>query len=158
MAFHSKPFEERIGQMGDRAEFVFESTYPEGFVRFGLNRPPLRMASLPAFLRYTPDYLTSKGLVEVQGFGRDRTAKFKLGKMEALAAWQHIFRVDFFLWDSQEKRYGWLRMPELQEAIGRGAGHLRSFANDGNQYWAFDADRVPVIEWIPFGDVLGARQ
>lgn len=135
--------------MGDEAEGVFEGTYPEGFVRFGLNRPPIRLASVPPFIRYTPDYLTSKGLVEVQGLGRDQTFKLKVDKLAALYQWAEHFRVDVFVWDSAKRRYGWLRLDELYDAICEHA-RIREFA-EGKPYWALAAGKLPVVDgWTSY--------
>lgn len=156
MAFNERSFQKRFEKMGDAAEAVFEETYSQGWVRLGLNRPPLNMGMLPPFIRFMPDYLTSKGLVEVQGFGRDQTAKFKLKKIGALLEWQDHFRVDFFVWDSHNQRYGWVRLPELWAALE--TAEVRVFENDGNEYFAVPADELPVVEWVEHGEPLAVAR
>jgi hypothetical protein len=146
MSFRDRSFNQRLTQMGDAAEGVFEDTYPQGFTRFGLNRPPIRLSTVPEFIRFTPDYLTSKGLVEVQGFGRDQTVKMKLNKWKSMWEWHEIFRVDLFLWDSKNRRYGWARLPELAEAFAE-HGELRAFP-EGTEYYAIHANQIPIVdEW-----------
>lgn len=144
-SFRHQTFARRFDVMGDEAEGVFEETYQEGWVRFGLNRPPINLANVPRFIRHAPDYLTSKGLVEVQGFGRDQTFKLKHEKLFALQDWHAKFRVDLFVWDSHNKRYGWLRLNDLCAELD----DIAEFAQfpEGKPYLAIMADRLPVIEW-----------
>lgn len=154
MSFKDRPFHNRFAAMGDAAEGVFERTYPQGWVRFGLNRPPIAMGSLPAFIRFTPDYLTARGLVEVQGFGGDQLAKFKRDKLTALIDWHHHFRVDFFLWDSANKRYAWLRLHDLENYI---TPHHVAYFPEGTQYFAIPAVELPVVDaWVPYAEPLSA--
>lgn len=153
MSFKDGGFAQRYEQMGDQAEAVFEEHYRQGWVRFGLNRPPLQMGALPPKIRYTPDYLTSKGLVEVQGFGRDQVAKFKRDKIEALLSWHRDFRVDFFLWDSTNRRYGWVRLPQLVTDFRK--HHVLQFP-EGTEYFAVPAGELPMSAgWVPHGERLG---
>lgn len=156
-SFNKQGFVARSTTMGDEAEAVFERAYPQKWVRFGINRPPINVKLVPPFVRYAPDYLTSKGLVEVQGFGRDQIAKFKLGKLEALTEWNDKFRVDFFLWDSSNQRYGWVRLAELDEAL-IAHGSAMTF-HEGNPYTALRADCIPVVDgWVPLGEPLAAER
>lgn len=149
MSFKDGSFNQRFAKMGDEAEGIFEATYPQGFVRFGLNRPPINLANVPEKIRYSPDYLTGKGFVEVQGFGRDQTVKMKLCKWQAMWAWHADFRCDLFLWDTTNKRHGWVRLPELAEAFGEHAD-MRAFP-EGTAYWAIHANQVPVVDgWTPY--------
>lgn len=93
--------------MGDKAEEAFMRYAEEqGFsaVKYGLHRPPLNLAKVPRFIRYTPDYLTSHGLVECVGLGKDQTLKLKLDKMQALQLWNAWFPVQVWVWDSHKKR------------------------------------------------------
>lgn len=131
--------------MGDEAEGVFELVYPEGFARYGLNRPPINLTNVPPKIRYTPDYLTGKGLVEVQGFGNDQTLKLKLDKLAALDEWHGDFRVDLFVWDSKNKRCGFVRMGDLHDALDA-HGVMREFP-EGKAYVALRAERIPVDDW-----------
>lgn len=85
---------------------MFEQTYEYGWVRYGLSRPPLKMSMLSTVVRHTPDYLTSRGFVEVQGFGKDQIVKLKPAKLDALGQWDSFMPVELFLWDSTNSRYG----------------------------------------------------
>lgn len=134
--------------MGDEAESVFEAVYPQGWERYGLNRPRLSMSMLPPKIRYTPDYVTSKGLIEVQGFGRDQTFKLKMDKYEALNEWHLDFRVDLFVWDTTNKRYGYVRLHDFMEAY-EAHGEERAFP-EGKAYMALHADHLPVTQWVDY--------
>lgn len=144
--FRNQSFAGRFAAMGDEAEGVFEAVYPEGFVRFGINRPPINLANVPAKIRYTPDFLTGRGLVEVQGFGKDQILKLKHDKLNALWAWHEDFRVDLFVWDSTNKEYGWVRLPELDDAITAHA--VEAMFPENKPYWALHSMDIPVIEWL----------
>lgn len=148
MSFRDRPFKSRFTKMGDEAEGVFEATYPEGWTRFGLNRPPINLKDVPPFIRYTPDYLTGKGLVEVQGFGRDQTFKLKDDKLAALMQWHGMFRADLFVYDSHNKRYGFVRLRDLQAALEAGRAERGAFDDGKKPYWAVRAEHLPVVEWL----------
>lgn len=150
MSFRDGSFGQRFAKMGDEAEGIFEATYPQGFARYGINRPPINLGTVPEMIRFTPDYLTSKGLVEVQGFGRDQTVKMKVIKWSSMWRWHNeVFRTDLFLWDTTNKRYGWVRLPELGEAMYE-HGELRAFP-EGTDYWALHACKVPVVDgWTDY--------
>lgn len=113
MSFKDRPFETRFKAMGDIAETAFEENFTSNFVRFGLNRPPLKMSSLPPVIRYTPDYLSSNHLIEVQGLGADQIFKLKLDKLEALSFWNNIHPVLMYVYDSSKKRDALLNWEEL---------------------------------------------
>jgi hypothetical protein len=103
MSYKDKTWTEREGFLGDEAEKQFEHWsmhYDLGYERYGLLRPNLDMRELPAELRYTPDYLTEYGFVEVQGCGHDGLLKFKHDKLDALKWWDKIYPVTFWLWNS----------------------------------------------------------
>lgn len=104
MSFAEKPFGVRIQTMGDIAERKFEEESAVKWVRYGLCRPAINMSALPPELRYTPDYLTAQGLVEVQGLGRDQILKVKHEKLEALVWWSKIHPVYMFVYDSHKDR------------------------------------------------------
>jgi hypothetical protein len=105
---------------------------------------------VPEFVRFTPDYVTAKGLVEVQGFGRDQTFKLKHAKWAALQLWHDMFRTDLFVYDSTNTRYGFIRMVDMQDLLEHGRIPERQFENDGNRYWAVPADALPVVEWLEY--------
>lgn len=151
MSFKDQPWAGRTA-LGDESEGVFEDNYPMAWTRFGLNRPLVPMSSLPPFLRHTPDYVTSRGLVECQGFGRDQLAKFKRSKIDALLIWHHQMRVDFFLWDSANKQFGWVRLPDLVNNLHR--HNVKSF-HEGNQYFEVAAGELPMAsDWTQLGQKM----
>ena len=143
--FKDKPWEQRFASMGDEAEGVFEDVYPQGYVRSGLDRPPIQMSVLPMKIRYTPDYLTSKGYVEVQGLGQDRIFKIKHEKLDALFLWHTDFRADLFLWDRTAKRYGFVRLGDLEPILLEHA--TTKHFKEGKPYYALHVDQVPVTHW-----------
>jgi hypothetical protein len=104
-------------------------------VRFGLDRPPLRMSDLPTRLRYTPDYLMGKQFVEVQGFGRDQTYKIKLEKLNCLHWWNDLHPVYLYTWDSHKKRECMVHLFAVDEIINENRAELGHFA-EGKAYFA----------------------
>lgn len=103
MTYSDGTWEQREQTLGDPAEKAFEhwsQHYDLGYARYGLLRPNLNMRELPAEIRYTPDYVTEYGFVEVQGCGQDGLLKFKHDKLEALKWWDKIYPVTFWLWSS----------------------------------------------------------
>jgi hypothetical protein len=148
MSFKDKDWASRFDALGDEAEQKFEAYCKKrrrGFERFGHNRPNLRMDMLPARVRYTPDYLTSKCFVEVQGLGTDQLFKLKLDKHGALHYWNdmrspHFEGVQFYVWDSYRKRECLLPLLVLDEVIGQCA-ELNAFP-EGKAYFEIPADEV----------------
>lgn len=141
MSFKDQDFTKRFEAMGDEAEGIFEKVFGKGFVRTGLNRPPIQMHKLPARIRYTPDYLTSQGYVEVQGFGRDQRIKLKIDKWMSLHYWNSLFPVRLFLWDTTNKRYCYVTLEQLDACFASGEASIESFP-EGKPYLSFDADVV----------------
>jgi hypothetical protein len=135
--FHQRSFASRYGAMGDEAEGVFEELNEGKFVRYGLNRPPVNMAMLTPFIRYTPDYLVSRGLVEVQGVGNDRKLKLKVDKALALEQWSAHFDLLFFIWDSKLKRSGYVQWKDLWVVLPEMP--IKHFP-EGKAYWEIDVD------------------
>jgi hypothetical protein len=100
--FSDKKWEQREQTLGDPAEHAFEQYANRSrlnIVRYGLNRPPINMGRVPTQIRYTPDYLTDIGLVEVQGCGQDQTFKFKHDKLWAITQWSKLDTTWWFLWN-----------------------------------------------------------
>lgn len=120
MSFKDQPFEQRMAKLGDQAEKAFESVVQQGYVRFGLDRPPIQVQALPKRLRYTPDYLMSARFVECQGFGRDQLLKVKRSKLDALCWWATVHPVDFFIYDSHKKRSMFMPLDQLLTMIDLG--------------------------------------
>jgi hypothetical protein len=139
VSFKDASWDRRFAEMGDQAEGVFEAVCKRGFVRCGLNRPPLRMSDLPTRVRYWPDYLCSNKFVEVQGCGRDQKFKLKLSKWGALRWWNDLHPVELFLWDSFHKRYCYVTLDQLEALIGTSA--IGTFP-EGHVYFEFAADAV----------------
>lgn len=101
--FRTKTWEQREQTLGDPAEKAFEHWSEHNqlkYARYGLLRPDLDLRFVPAQIRYTPDYVTEYGFVEVQGCGSDGLLKFKHDKLEALQWWDRIHPVTFWLWQN----------------------------------------------------------
>lgn len=148
-SFRNQPWSQREGVLGDEAEQQFEQWASEskvGFARYGLNRPPIQVHRLPAMIRYTPDYLMTKRLVEVQGLGRDQRFKIKHEKFDALEAWQDVHPVDLFVWDRTNKRRWMIPLDSLGFAIDSGEFGVSEGVFDGTKpYWSLDADVLDEI-------------
>jgi hypothetical protein len=134
-SFKDGSFAQRFAAMGDEAEAKFEEITEEGHVRFGLNRPPLKMSMLPARLRHMPDYLLSGTFVEVQGVGRDQIVKLKVTKLNCLLWWSDLHAVDLFIWDSKNTRT--TRVP-LSRVVAwtEGPDAAIEHFHEGTPYWA----------------------
>jgi len=107
MSFHKQSFATRFGAMGDEAEQKFEEYAAElgiKFDRYGLNRPDSSMVKMPARVRCTPDYVTSNGLIECKGVGKDQRLKIKVEVWNTLNFWNSVWEVQLFIWDSHKKR------------------------------------------------------
>lgn len=150
MSFKDQSFSDRFADMGDQAEGHFELYATDvlrlGFVRYGLNRPPIQMHTLPKRIAYTPDYLMSNKLVEVQGLGRDQTFKLKFDKWNSLRWWNDFQRDTFsgvfmYVWDSHKKRECMFHLNMLDDLMGKGLGTIDKFA-EGKPYIAFYADMI----------------
>lgn len=148
MSFKDQSFESRFTRMGDEAEGVFEEVIGKGFVRYGLNRPPINMASLPPMVRYTPDYLCHNSLVEVQGVGRDRTVKLKVDKYTALLQWSAVMPTQLFIWDNVDKTYCSIPI----EDFPIGVAQLDRFP-EGKPYFAVDVEDIPAA-WTGVNDAF----
>ena len=136
MAFHEGSFKQRFGFMGDRAEGVFEQVFKGGLATYGLRRPPLNLSKVPMKIRYTPDFITSFGLVEAMGCGgRDSTIKLKCEKFEALLEWHSDWKVELFVFDSSLMRHTTVGLDELSKIIVTGKAEKGEFS-EGKAYWA----------------------
>jgi hypothetical protein len=132
MSFKDQPFDTRYQQMGDEAEQMFEKTHPRNFLRYGLDRPPIQVWRLPPFVRYTPDYLCSDGLYEVQGCGQDGLIKIKFEKLEALRQWNTLCPAYFWFWDRANKQYTIL---SVQDAVNGTQVFKKGTFPEGKDYW-----------------------
>ncbi len=142
-SFSDQMWETRVaaGGMGDQAEARFESVYPNGWVRTGLNRPPLQVWKLPMRERYRPDYMTSNGYVEVQGLGKKQTMALKIEKYNCLQAWHQIFPVDLFVYDAYYDRHTTVGLRQVDDWINLGKVQLRFFP-EGKAYFLIPADVI----------------
>jgi hypothetical protein len=140
MSFKDQQFDARYQQMGDEAEQKFEATHPRGWVRYGLDRPPIQVWKLPEFIRYTPDYLCTDGLYEVQGCGQDGLIKIKLEKLGALRQWNTLCPTYLWLWDRTNQQYARL---SVQDAINGTQVFKKGMFPEGKEYW------VLPVKWIP---------
>lgn len=148
MSFADQPFASRFAQMGDQAEAKFEEWAGgecKGFVRFGLNRPPLHMASLPTRLRYAPDYLCTDGFYEVQGFGKKQQLQLKVEKWSCLNYWNTLHPVHLFLYDSHNDRSTVVGLAMVQEWLDYGKATIGHFP-EPKTYFAVSADDVFATE------------
>ena len=136
--FHQKPWEQRYNEMGDQAESVFEGSSKIAFARYGLDRPGWNIVGMPEMIRYTPDYITPGGFVEVMGFGKDQCLRLKVLKWRALKAWHLLMPLEVFIYDSTNDRHTYATMPELDKAV-----HTHSVLGrfpEGTAYFAVSAD------------------
>lgn len=138
--FKDRQWDDRFkkGGMGDEAEARFEEYCQRkrrGFVRYGLDRPPIKVPELPTRIRYTPDYLTTKAFVEVQGFGQDGIFKLKVEKYNSLHWWNNSHPVHIYVWDSYEERECIVHLFEVDRLVNEGAAELNYFP-EGKAYFA----------------------
>lgn len=113
--FKDQNWEERVEVLGDIGEKAFREYAARrklGVVKYGLDRPPVNLGRIADFVRYTPDFLTDEGLVEVQGCGRDQLFKFKWSKLTALRQWQRQQHVNMWLWN--EPLEDWRQVPIMR--------------------------------------------
>lgn len=130
MSFREGRWERRFEAMGDAAEAAFEEwaeVNKRGFIRYGLNRPPIAVHRLPTRVRYTPDYLTTRAFVECQGFGQDQLVKMKVDKAGCLHWWADLHEVELFLWDSANKRSVLVTLDEFDDALCEPEAALKHF-------------------------------
>lgn len=146
MSYKDQSWNNRLaGGLGDEAEAKFTEWADEiglGYARYGIDRPPIQVHRLDGFIRYTPDYLMSGKLVEVQGFGRDQKFKLKQDKYNALCKWNAYHPVFLFAWDRTNER----RFMVPLTAIGDVILDVPKGYFDGNKlYYEFSADLLAEI-------------
>lgn len=140
-SFKDQSFATRFQAMGDECEGKFEEVWPEKWERFGINRPALHVPSLPERIRHTPDYLTSKNLVECKGLGRDQVLKVKVVEFSCWGFWNKVHPLFVFVWDSHKKRYTHFTYLQFVDWINAGHATLASFP-EGKAYFAMPASVV----------------
>ena len=136
--FRDQSFAARFGAMGDETELKFEELHNGGFVRFGLNRPPVAVQLLPSVVRYAPDYLTSSGFIECQGVGRDRILKLKIEKALALQRWHEMWPLRMFVWDTKKQLHYYLDWAPLWKRVHT---YPIEVFSEGKPYWAINIDQ-----------------
>ena len=130
--------------LGDKAEGRFVAWCESrslGYVRTGLERPPLQMYKLPARVRYTPDFLLTKCYVEAQGFGRDQLYKMKMEKLNSLHYWNALHPVSLYVWDSRYERECFVALTAFDNILGKGGVTVEEF-NEGKAYLSVPADLI----------------
>ena len=148
MSFKDQNWEERIETLGDPAENAFRKYAAQGgiaCVKYGLDRPPLDLSRTPSYIRYTPDFLTNNGLVEVQGCGRDQCFKFKHDKLRALLQWQRHHHVDMWLWNEPLDDWRQIPLTRIATMCRDSSKWTNTFRVDG----AFDGSKpFSSVPWI----------
>jgi len=145
MQFNERPFASRMDAMGDQAEQMFEQVWKGPWDRYGFNRPRSGVRGMSLRVRYTPDYKVSYGLVECQGFGRDRLLKIKDEKRKALNLWNAEDNLLFFIWDSKLQRFvcvDWQVVDDLSTVP-----HMRGTYHDGPTYVGLHFDQLAHLPW-----------
>lgn len=152
MTYADQSWGQRVGTLGDIAEGIFEEVAPLGaFIRYGLNRPPFKVANLNDMQRNTPDYLCGTGdFVEVMGCGRDNVVKLKPDKWEAQLAWDRkVGPVKFFLWNSNHGEWALISTAEMRALVTKAKRKGVQSFNDGNEYlpidWAWIGSVFPYV-------------
>lgn len=143
-SYKDQKWSEREKTLGDEAEGHFIEwcdSIPLGYVRSGLERPPLQMWRLPHRIRYTPDFLLTKCYVEVQGFGRDQQFKLKVDKHGCLRWWNDLHPVVLFVWDSHYQRQCFITLEAFEGLLGTEHATLGSFS-EGKTYFSVKGDAI----------------
>ena len=143
-SFKDRPWHQRVqpGGMGDEAEGHFRTWADHaniGYARYGLDRPRIAVHRLPDHIRYTPDFVCTNQLVEVQGFGRDQTLKDKKTKLNALVLWNQFHPTSMFVWDRTNERRFLVTVQQLIVAAHHPDMETHRFP-EGHEYYAFPAD------------------
>lgn len=143
-SFKDQSFNKRFAKMGDQAESkcrAWLDSQNVGYVDYGLDRPPIRMDMLSARIRHTPDILTSRGLIECKGFGRDQIAKIKFEDINCLSWWNDCFPVSIFFYDSANDRHTCVSFETVRDKMLADERVTKGVFPDANPkpYWAIPA-------------------
>jgi|TARA_R110000796_G_scaffold238820_1_gene359298 hypothetical protein len=138
--FSDLPWDQRYGSMGDEAEGAFEKC-TEGWARFGFNRPPFSIQTLPLFMRYTPDYVTVNTLIEVMGCGKNGL-KLKQEKISALTMWDGQMPVWLWVWSTPKQQYAFMPLKTVTQFIDKGETTFGTF-REGKTYFNFKPSLFP---------------
>lgn len=141
-AFRDRSWGSRVTALGDEAEGKFAEwaeEYGFGFAPYGLSRPPIQVHKVPVFIRYTPDFITTKYLYEVQGHGREGITKIKYDKLAAMLDWHEYMPVRMFLWNSHRKVRFDVPIVEYNAILNSDLGVHGAF-EDGAKPWVGVSD------------------
>jgi hypothetical protein len=145
MAFNEQSFAARYASMGDEAEQTFEQVWDGPWDRYGFNRPRSGVRGMSLRVRYTPDYKVHGGLVECQGFGKDRVLKVKHDKITAMRLWAADDPLKFFVWDRTMKRWtvvDWQVIDTLSMTP-----YMTGEYHDGNAFVGLHFDQLEHLPW-----------
>jgi hypothetical protein len=155
MQFNQQTWTERFKKLGDEAEGIFENVWAranEPFARYGLLRPEFPMHELSNEARYTPDYMDRHGLIECQGFGKDRIFKFKQEKLEALKVWNwRISPVRVFIWDSVTRQWAVTMVDNFLDWANYPCNVADTYP-EGKEWLGWTPDNMPFINWMSYDD------
>ncbi|HIL14349.1 MAG TPA: hypothetical protein EYG16_11840 [Deltaproteobacteria bacterium] len=140
MSFSDLSWEQRYGSMGDEAEGAFEER-TDGWARYGFNRPPYSIETLPLFLRYTPDYVTVNTLIEVMGCGA-KGLKLKQEKLSALTMWDGQMPVWLWIWSTPKQEHAFVPLKTITKLIDKGEATFGSF-REGKAFYGFKPSLFP---------------
>lgn len=142
--FKERNWHSRMMTMGDTAENAFLAVCPNAH-RIGLNRPNFDVRGMIDTMRYSPDFMTSKGFYEVMGCASrgDSLLKVKLEKLSALQSWTCIGPVNLWIWDSSKKRYWDAPLEEWMKACYK-YGDVAKFSDNNKPYFALHIHNFPV--------------
>jgi hypothetical protein len=149
MSYKDQPYSQRARSHGrQEAELAFEQNWPMAWDQYGLNDARSQMIDMPAFVRHTPDYLTSRQLVEVMGCGRDGIWKPKIAKVAALTEWQEKWTLKWFLYQSNPRRFAVVDHNWIKDKVldGIDAGNIQMFP-EGNKYVPLKVSEVDPTLW-----------
>jgi hypothetical protein len=86
-----------------------------------------------------PDYLTTKGWVEVMGVGDDQTLKLKLDKLMALHFWRLLMPVDLWVYDSRRDRHAEAPIERVNDLV---MGTSVDRFPEGQPYYEISAEEL----------------
>jgi len=138
--FSDLSWEQRYNTMGDEAEGAFEER-TDGWARYGFNRPPYSIETLPLFLRYTPDYVTVNTLIEVMGCGA-KGLKLKQEKLSALTMWDGQMPVWLWIWSTPKQEHAMVPLKTITKLIDKGEATFGSF-REGKAFYGFKPSLFP---------------
>ena len=134
--------------MGDAAEEMFVRVYEGPCDPYGLSRPNSSMSRMPAFIRYTPDFITSSGFVECKGVGQDQLLKVKMENIVVLEQWNVDWPVSFFINDTAMKRWNLFPLAGIMSAIDLFPLNYKMpvFHDNDKPYWPIPCATLP-LSW-----------